>query len=453
MACGAGGEGRGRGGQRAAATRPHSPMRALSAPRAPPPTRPPAAARLPGAPRARRVAAPATAAAPRDHAAAARDASRGQALLDWLKVWGDGGGRDRAQRGARRRPTRPDPRPTPQSNGAPATAVTLASVEVEGRPLDVVVASRPVKAGERVLEIPERLVITLDKVFQDAELAELLSGAKKVPVLAQVRKKRGAGSKKKQNKNTHPHIALPSPSPQLALYLMYEKKQKDASCWKPLLDELDRIQGRGPSGAKSPLLWDAGQAADLLAGSPILGELAAREAAMRTEWDQMDDVWCGGEGEGKVWGMGPSWFFFRERKKPSPRSPSTGSSRPRSSRATPLTPPRPRSRSTCSNRPTACASGEGRGGRDGGGGGGGGAARGTDAPPCAPPSPPRSVQSAVVHLMGVPPAARFALVPLGPPLLRYSATARTTLKWDPAAAAVVLEADRDLAPGDPVVAW
>ena len=107
------------------------------------------------------------------------------------------------------------------------------------------------------------------------------------------------GRKKKQNKNTHPHIALPSPSPQLALYLMYEKKQKDASCWKPLLDELDRIQGRGPSGAKSPLLWDAGQAADLLAGSPILGELAAREAAMRTEWDQMDDVWCGGEGEGK----------------------------------------------------------------------------------------------------------------------------------------------------------
>ena len=55
--------------------------------------------------------------------------------------------------------------------------------------------------------------------------------------------------------------------------------------------------------------------------------------------------------------------------------------------------------------------------------------------------------------MGVPPAARFALVPLGPPFLRYSATARTTLKWDPAAAAVVLEADRDLAPGDPVVAW
>jgi hypothetical protein len=173
---------------------------------------------------------------------------------------------------------------------------------------------------------------------------------------------------------------------------MYEKKQKDASCWKPLLDELDRIQGRGPSGAKSPLLWDAGQAADLLAGSPILGELAAREAAMRTEWDQMDDVWCGGEGEGKVWGMGPSWFFFREKNptpKPSPRSPSTGSSRPRSSRATPLTPPRPRSRSTCSNRPTACASGEGRGGRDGAGAGGAGAAHGTDAPPCAPPSPPR----------------------------------------------------------------
>ena len=99
-----------------------------------------------------------------------------------------------------------------------------------------------------------------------------------------------------------------------------------------------------------------------------------------------------------------------------------------------------------------CVGGGERGARRGGGGRRGGGARNRRAPVC-PPSPPRSVQSAVVHLMGVPPAARFALVPLGPPLLRYSATARTTLKWDPAAAAVVLEADRDLAPGDPVVAW
>lgn len=40
--------------------------------------------------------------------------------------------------------------------------------------------------------------------------------------------------------------------------------------------ELDRIQGRGQSGAKSPLLWDEGQVEALLQGSPIVAEVAER---------------------------------------------------------------------------------------------------------------------------------------------------------------------------------
>jgi len=40
--------------------------------------------------------------------------------------------------------------------------------------------------------------------------------------------------------------------------------------------ELDRIQARGQSGAKSPLLWDEGQVAALLQGSPIVAEVAER---------------------------------------------------------------------------------------------------------------------------------------------------------------------------------
>jgi hypothetical protein len=42
------------------------------------------------------------------------------------------------------------------------------------------------------------------------------------------------------------------------------------------LQELDRIQARGQSGAKSPLLWDEGQVATLLQGSPIVAEVAER---------------------------------------------------------------------------------------------------------------------------------------------------------------------------------
>lgn len=203
--------------------------------------------------------------------------------------------------------------------------------------------------------MPERLVITLAQVFEDNDLADLLSGAKKVSVLAQ-----------------------------LALFLMYEKKARDRSCWKPLLDELDRIQGRGPAGAKSPLLWDEGQAETLLAGSPVLAELAERKAAMRAEWKEADDVW-----------FLASAFFSRY----------------------PFD--APSQVFTEANFISAY---------------------------CA-------VQAAVVHLMGVPPALRFALVPLGPPLLQYSATSKAVLRWDDAARAVVLDVDAPVRAGDPVLAW
>lgn len=242
-----------------------------------------------------------------------------------------------------------------QASGAPNPAVTLASVTREGRPLDIVVAARDLAPGDRALAIPERLVITLAQVFEDADLPDLLSGAKKVSVLAQ-----------------------------LALFLMYEKKQRSNSCWKPLLDELDRIQGRGPAGAKSPLLWDEGQAETLLAGSPVLAELADRRAGMAAEWAEADGVWF----------LASSFFA---------RYPFDC----------------PTSTFTFQNFVSAY---------------------------CA-------VQAAVVHLMGVEPSLRFALVPLGPPLLQYSATSKAILRWDGDARAVVLDVDAPVRVGDPVTAW
>ena len=62
----------------------------------------------------------------------------------------------------------------------------------------------------------------------------------------------------------------------LTLYLMYEKKRGKQSVWQPFIQALDRQRGRGQQGAKSPLLWDPGQAERLLAGSPVLADLHAR---------------------------------------------------------------------------------------------------------------------------------------------------------------------------------
>ena len=64
----------------------------------------------------------------------------------------------------------------------------------------------------------------------------------------------------------------------MQLYLMYEKKRSKSSPWYPFIQALDRQRGRGQQGAKSPLLWDPGQAEHLLAGSPVVQEIQARLA-------------------------------------------------------------------------------------------------------------------------------------------------------------------------------
>ncbi|KIY95099.1 hypothetical protein MNEG_12863, partial [Monoraphidium neglectum] len=64
-----------------------------------------------------------------------------------------------------------------------------------------------------------------------------------------------------------------------------------------------------------------------------------------------------------------------------------------------------------------------------------------------------AVQASVVHLQGVAPSRRFALVPLGPPLLSYSSTCKAMLSHNDAAKRVELVVDRDYQVGDPVYAW
>ncbi|KAH7296774.1 hypothetical protein KP509_26G038400 [Ceratopteris richardii] len=62
-----------------------------------------------------------------------------------------------------------------------------------------------------------------------------------------------------------------------------------------------------------------------------------------------------------------------------------------------------------------------------------------------------AVQSCVVHLQNVPLARRFALVPLGPPLLAYKSTCKAMLKSN--GDAVQLQVDRPYKVGDAIVVW
>lgn len=62
-----------------------------------------------------------------------------------------------------------------------------------------------------------------------------------------------------------------------------------------------------------------------------------------------------------------------------------------------------------------------------------------------------AVQSCVVHLQEVSLARRFALVPLGPPLLAYKSTCRAMLKS--VGDAVQLQVDRAYKAGDAIVVW
>lgn len=231
-------------------------------------------------------------------------------------------------------PTRVYPRRLLQwlsDNGAAQKNVTLQSVTKEGVEVDMTVAFNELFPGDIALKIPEELVVTLDRIFDgDGPLAELLTT------------------------NKLSELAV------LTLYLMYEKKRGQESKWFPFIKELDRLGGRGPQGAKSPLLWEEGQAEELLAGSPVIGQIKERLKGIRKEFEELDTVWY----------MSGSLFSKYPFEVPSEQF-------------------------TVERFIQAFT----------------------------------AVQSSVVHLQGVPLSKRFALVPLGPPLLSYSSTSKALLKY------------------------
>ena len=66
-----------------------------------------------------------------------------------------------------------------------------------------------------------------------------------------------------------------------------------------------------------------------------------------------------------------------------------------------------------------------------------------------------AIQGSILHLRGegVGPGKRFALCPLGPPLVKYSSSSKALISYDPKAEAVQLVADKRYEAGEMVVAW
>lgn len=77
----------------------------------------------------------------------------------------------------------------------------------------------------------------------------------------------------------------------LTLYLCYEKRLREASQIAPFIRELDRQRARGQQAVPSPLLWSEDDIESLLKGSPVVGQIRERQEALRKEYDELDTVW------------------------------------------------------------------------------------------------------------------------------------------------------------------
>ncbi|KAE9448958.1 hypothetical protein C3L33_19145, partial [Rhododendron williamsianum] len=148
-------------------------------------------------------------------------------------------------------------------NGLPPCKVVLKekpSYDKNHRPIHYVAASEDLQAGDVAFSVPNSLVVTLERVLGNENIAELLTT------------------------NKLSELAC------LALYLMYEKKQGKTSFWYPYIRELDRQRGRGQLAVESPLLWTETDLA-YLTGSPTKHEVMERAEGIKREYNELDTVW------------------------------------------------------------------------------------------------------------------------------------------------------------------
>jgi hypothetical protein len=184
--------------------------------------------------------------APRTSADDSTTTPPGQALMDWLAL------NDAPQ---------PNLELCPFPDAAAFSGATAA--EPATTAADVAVARVALQPGDLALSVPERLVLTLGRVVGSDELADKLTSGKLSELSV------------------------------LSLVLAYEKKSGRKSRWRPLIRALDRQRARSAAagGAESPLLWNEGEAARLLQGSPVVGQVEARLQGIRDEYEQLDTIW------------------------------------------------------------------------------------------------------------------------------------------------------------------
>ncbi|XP_052197536.1 uncharacterized protein LOC127804665 [Diospyros lotus] len=239
-------------------------------------------------------------------------------------------------------------------HGLPPCKVVLKerpSHDAKLRPIHYVAASQDLQAGDIAFSVPNSLVVTLERVLGNENIAELLATSKLSELAC------------------------------LALYLMYEKKQGKKSFWYPYIRELDRQRGRGQLAVESPLLWTETELA-YLTGSPTKEEVLERSEGIKREYNELDTVWfmAGSLFQQYPYDIPTEAFPFEIFKQAFV-----------------------------------------------------------------------AVQSCVVHLQKVSLARRFALVPLGPPLLAYRSNCKAMLTAVDDAVQLVI--DRPFKAGESIVVW
>ncbi|XP_047311689.1 actin-histidine N-methyltransferase [Impatiens glandulifera] len=239
-------------------------------------------------------------------------------------------------------------------NGLPPCKIVIKerpSNDTKLKPIHYVAASEDLQAGDIAFSVPNSLVVTLERVLGNENVAELLTT------------------------NKLSELAC------LALYLMYEKKQGKKSVWYPYIRELDRQRGRGQLAVESPLLWSKTEL-DYLTGSPTKAGVLERAEGIKREYNELDTVWfmAGSLFQQYPYDIPTEAFPFEIFKQAFV-----------------------------------------------------------------------AVQSCVVHLQNVSLARRFALVPLGPPLLTYGSSCKAMLTA--VDDAVQLVVDRPYKAGESILVW
>ncbi|KAH9743651.1 Rubis-subs-bind domain-containing protein [Citrus sinensis] len=181
-------------------------------------------------------------------------------------------------------------------NGLPPCKVILKekpSHNEKHRPIHYVAASEDLQAGDVAFSVPNSLVVTLERVLGNETIGkdhteEAIGSTLSTFCSAQL----GQADLSCTMINYAELLTTNKLSELacLALYLMYEKKQGKKSFWLPYIRELDRQRGRGQLAVESPLLWSETELA-YLTGSPTKAEILERAEGIKREYNELDTVW------------------------------------------------------------------------------------------------------------------------------------------------------------------